>query len=500
MKQNDVKESTEYDNYLNADSRMNDSYKTNLELFFGEEIETPIFDEKLLPKSKDHYKMIKVHFRNIQDHLDFCNATGQVIGYEQKSTYFPLESENKLFDDDPIKDININLLRPQKLTTQYVPEPERLEWTKHWKGMPEYRFTNNRPYKTVEVKIRSEKDVNEFAKLFDQKITEKTIYLWYPKGEKAVKTTKRWVGPVTTPRYPLYIVSKGRHESMFTSRTLADMKVHHYIIIEPQDHDRYVEALETFKINPFATLLVAPFSNHGDGPGRARNWAWDHSISLGFERHWVFDDNIKNFYRLHENARHRIMSSAIFNAMEDFVDRYENIYLAGPQYYFFCADSGRYPPYVLNTRIYSALLIKNDCKHRWRGRYNEDTDLSLRVLKDGDVTIQFNAFLQGKLGTQLLKGGNTEEFYHKEGVTDKEQWRGGNMNATGTINKSKMLVDMHPDVATLAWKYGRWHHYVDYSVFRNNRLILKPGVEIPKETDEYGLWFDDNFDLTKVQF
>ena len=106
------------------------------------------------------------------------------------------------------------------------------------------------------------------------------------------------------PKYPVYIISKGRHESMLTSRSLARMKVPHFIAIEPQDLDNYEKALDEFKIRPYVTLLVAPFSNHGDGPGRARNWCWDHAIQIGTEKHWVLDDNISDFYRLNQNKRY----------------------------------------------------------------------------------------------------------------------------------------------------------------------------------------------------
>ena len=135
----------------------------------------------------------------------------------------------------------------------------------------------------------------------------------------------------------------------------------------------------------------------------------------------------------------------------------------------------------------------NKCKFRWRGRYNEDTDICLRVLKDGDCTIQFNAFLQGKAATQTLKGGNTEEFYHKEGTQDKEKWRDGKLNPEGTINKSQMLVDMHPDVATIVWRYGRWHHYVDYLPFKKNKLRLKKGVKVKNEVNNYGMVLVKNY-------
>jgi len=294
---------------------------------------------------------------------------------------------------------------------------------------------------------------------------------------------------MTNPKNPVYIISKGRADSMLTSRSLSRMKVNHYIAIEPQDKEPYEAALDNFGIRDYVTLLVAPFSNHGDGPGRARNWCWDHAISIGAEKHWVLDDNIVDFYRLNENIRIRVESGAIFKAAEDFVDRYENVPISGFQYRFFIAPNQKYPPYVKNTRIYSCLLISNNCKYRWRGRYNEDTDICLRVLKDGDCTIQFNAFLQGKAATQTVKGGNTAEFYHAEGTQDKSKWRDGQLNPEGTVNKSQMLVDLHPDVATMVWRYGRWHHYVDYSPFKKNKLRLKQNVELNSfaKVDNYGM-------------
>jgi hypothetical protein len=296
---------------------------------------------------------------------------------------------------------------------------------------------------------------------------------------------------MTNPTNPVYIVSKGRSDTMITSKSLSRMKVPHYIVIEPQDEEAYDKALDKFNIRDYVTLIVAPFSNHGDGPGRARNFAWDHSISIGAEKHWVLDDNISDFYRLHQNYRIRVESGVIFKAAEDFVDRFENVPISGFQYRFFIAPNQSYPPYVKNTRIYSTLLIDNNCKHRWRGRYNEDTDICLRVLKDGDCTIQFNAFLQGKAATQTVKGGNTEEFYHKEGL-EKNIWIDG-VNAEGTRNKSEMLVRMHPDVARMVWRYKRWHHYVDYSPFKKNELRYKKDIMLPKSNNEYGMKLVTNF-------
>ena len=164
----------------------------------------------------------------------------------------------------------------------------------------------------------------------------------------------------------------------------------------------------------------------------------------------------------------------VFRSCERFIERYKNIAIGGLNYASFCKQNDRVPPYVLNTRIYSMLLIRNDIPYRWRGRYNEYTDLSLRVLKDGWCTVQFNSFLGEKVTTQRKQGGNTEEFYSKD-----EQ---------GTIPKSQMLVDMHPDVTKLVWKFNRWHHQVDYTGFKQ-KLILKE--EYKNNTDnkinEYGM-------------
>ena len=219
---------------------------------------------------------------------------------------------------------------------------------------------------------------------------------------------------MTNPNYPIYIPSKGRHDTMLTSKSLNRMKVPHNIVVEPQEFDLYEKAISEFDLK-YATLLCLPFSNLGLGSYPARNWAWDHSRENGHEKHWCIDDNISDFYRLNRNERIRVESGAIFKCAEDFVDRFDNVPISGFNYRFFVSPRSKYPPYYLNTKVYSCILIQNDCPHRWRLKYNEDVDLCLQVLKAGLCTIQFNIFLSGKLATQTLKGGNTEELYGKQG-------------------------------------------------------------------------------------
>lgn len=279
------------------------------------------------------------------------------------------------------------------------------------------------------------------------------------------------------PKYPIYIVSKGRWVTRLTSKSLESMNVPYKIIVEEQELDQYASVIDREKILILPRRYLDEYDTFDDlgytkgkGPGAARNFAWDNAIELGHKWHWVMDDNIASFNRLNRNLMCKVMFGGIFAAAEDFVERYENVAVSGFNYDFFAKAKEPLPPFVLNTRIYSCLLIRNDIPYRWRGRYNEDTDLSLRVLKDGWCTIQFNAFLQEKATTQTLKGGNTAEFYEKE----------------GTLPKSKMLEDMHPDVAKVVWKFGRWHHQVDYRKFKGNKLIKK-NIDVPDVVNNYGM-------------
>jgi hypothetical protein len=52
---------------------------------------------------------------------------------------------------------------------------------------------------------------------------------------------------------------------------------------------------------------------------------------------------------------------------------------------------------------------------------------------------------------------------------------------------AQSLQEQHPDIVKITQKWGRWQHQVNYRVFRNNKLILKPGIEIPEGTDNYGM-------------
>ena len=192
---------------------------------------------------------------------------------------------------------------------------------------------------------------------------------------------------------------------------------------------------------------------------------------MGYKRHWQLDDNIKAFYRMNNNIRNKVTTVTIFKIIEDFVDRYKNIGMAGMNYMNFAIPDGR-PPYFQNSRVYSMSLVNNELDYRWRGVYNDDTDICLRMLKDGFCTINFNAFSGDKDATMTTKGGNTPIY------------------TTGDLRSEFVdsLINQHPDVVKKVWRFERWHHQVNYKPFKKNKLIFSDNYITPiNKINEYGM-------------
>jgi hypothetical protein len=273
-------------------------------------------------------------------------------------------------------------------------------------------------------------------------------------------------------KFSIYIVSKGRWESRLTANALDKMGVPYRVVIEPQEHDQYAAVIDPAK------LLILPFSNLGQGSIPARNWIWEHSITNGDGRHWILDDNIAWFAYLNRNKKTRCHCDVPFRAVEDFTERYQNIAISGIQYEMFTPALSKTNEVIFNTRIYSCILIKNDIPFRWRGRYNEDTDLSLRVLKAGYCTALIQVFICKKVTTLTMKGGNTDELYRQDNEFD------------GRLNMAKSLLNQHPDVVKITRKWGRFQHCVNYQPFKENKLIRRTNIDwdsIRGTVNDYGM-------------
>ena len=375
--------------------------------------------------------------------------------------------------------------KPSKKKAKKDNSARDAKWKDQWWQMPMYESHDAAPpYAQVDFKF-NEGDLDLANKMFDQNISEKTISVWYPRLVPGWYSQLRVVGGSSEHRYPIYVISKGRAQKCYTSRFLTQMEVKHFVVCEPSEYQEYKQHVE----NQYATLLqldmsykdsydtcddIGPEFPKGSGP--ARNFVWDDSVKRGAKWHWIMDDNAtEGFHWFWHNVKVKCRTGALLAACEDFVDRYENIGQFGLNYKMFVTMDAYHAPFTMNTRIYSCILNRNDIvgkdgkPYRWRARFNEDTDLSLRILKDGWCTVLANWALFGKSTTMKVKGGNTTSIY-----------------VNGTKEKSEMIARLHPDVAKVVWKFHRWHHEVDYSVFKQELKLKEGVVPVPGENN-YGM-------------
>lgn len=348
------------------------------------------------------------------------------------------------------------------------------QYDDYWQDMPEFTNKDCSPIKKITVNFLTIEDYFEFQKTIGQKLTEKTDSIWHPKQTRMAGEFAYGGAKNVQPRYPICIMSKGRWDNQTTGKKLDEMGLDYKFFVEELEAENYIKELGENKV------IVMPFNNLGQGSIPARNFIWDWAEKNNHGHHWVMDDNIKAFVRFNNNRRINTKTGGIFCAIENFVDRYENIALAGPNDKAFVPDRiENAEPVRFNTRVYSCTLIDTKLDMRWRGRYNEDTDLCLRVLKKGYCTALFSALLMDKAQTNYadgktkgMKGGNTDNVYNQNDFRKAF---------------ADSLAEQHPDCVKVVWKFNRYHHEVDYSGFKDNKLILKDGIVIPKRINNYGM-------------
>jgi hypothetical protein len=193
--------------------------------------------------------------------------------------------------------------------------------------------------------------------------------------------------------------------------------------------------------------------------GAAHNYAWEHSREMGYTHHWIMDDNIRYFLIRKDGRRAKVGNAKALKFNEDFIQKYEN--LAGVALAMSPFMQGK--TFALNTRLYCAVLYRNDLHKygiKWRRGLNDDTIVSLDILKTGYwCTAENRAVGIMKIGTSRkgrLAGGMTD-FYAQGGF----------------IKKSAELVRIHPDCAKTVVKFNRVHHTVDFSQFKQQLIPVK---------------------------
>ncbi len=270
------------------------------------------------------------------------------------------------------------------------------------------------------------------------------------------------------PRYPIYVPSKGRFKNCLTAKFLAEEGVPFSLVVEAAERDEYAERFGDEHV------LVLPFSDRGSVIP-CRNWIKDHATEAGHERHWQLDDNIRFIARRWRAKRIKCDSGPALAVAEDFTDRYTNIAISGLNYWMFVPDRTYQPPFFLNVHVYSCTLIDNSLPNKWRGRYNEDTDMCLQVLADGWCTVLINAFVAEKATTMLMKGGNTDALYQGD----------------GRLKMARELERRWPGVVMTKRRFGRPQHVIADSWRKfDTPLIRREDVDfeaLEGTNNEYGL-------------
>lgn len=72
-------------------------------------------------------------------------------------------------------------------------DPSIPEWKKEWLEMPEFIQEDAQPIKQIIVSFLKKEDIEDFAKLVEQNITENTRSLWYPEVQKERPSNFLWV-------------------------------------------------------------------------------------------------------------------------------------------------------------------------------------------------------------------------------------------------------------------------------------------------------------------
>lgn len=272
------------------------------------------------------------------------------------------------------------------------------------------------------------------------------------------------------PKYPVYVISKGRFKKCLTALFFIQDNIDFKLVVEPQEAEEYSSRYGKERI------LVLPFSNLGLGSIPARNFVWEHAKSQGHVRHWIFDDNIRCIFQVYKGRRIKCNSNVALCVLEEFIERYENIGVAGFNYGMFVIPRTLKKPFYLNCHVYSALLIRNDLAVRWRGRYNEDTDLCLQVLANKLCTILLNVFCIDKIATMRMKGGNTDILY----------------KGRGRLKMARSLERQWPGVVTIKRRFGRPQHFIkDNWKYFDTPLIRKKNVDFSQ--------VKNNFETTLTQ-
>jgi len=378
-------------------------------------------------------------------------------------------------------------------------EAEEQDWNDRlrefdWYDMPEYYYPNDYE-KIVDIHYRKEDKtlIDETILPVDKEFKIKTPNIKIKGGEfnGDTKYTISYDVPSVpeerkkllasdyvcdlsiSAKYPIYVISLSRYdyERSLTINWLEKGKVKYYLVVEPFEKEKYAERLREIKKengNVYGELLVGERDYHKEGKGSVpvRNFVYHHSkYIIKSSKHWILDDNIKEYERRNYTIKKTIYGGVTFRVIEDYVDRYVNVRIAGHDYSSFNPPTKNCLP-VSYTKVFSSILISNEFEEDeiWKGKYNEDLDLSIREWIENRPVMLFRNITCNKIKTGKIKGGNQVDIYKNESDNKEDDW---------SYKKAMEIIQRYKDkydglYVSLKEDYiGRkYHHSVKYERFR----------------------------------
>lgn len=310
--------------------------------------------------------------------------------------------------------------------------------------------------------ICSKDDKQKIHELLEIKKISST-WLWYPQRFPQIK---KYVSVAETEnKYPIFVISKGRakrqgvYKQPHTVEFLEKIGCNYKIVVEQNEYEDYAKSIDK------KNIIILPLDFRGEdnhkGSTPARNFVHRYNCDKDVYAYWILDDNIVDYMYVNNNERYKVRSPIAFRMLEDIMDNFDNLYLVSHQYKMFCPPTDYRNIVQYNSRCYSSILIRTDIPTLnkkgdiWRGVYNEDTDLSLRILKLGLPTVNVNCMNCDKLETGG-KGGNNEIYTEDNNHSGKA--------------KSEALLEHHADCVDMVKRYGRHHHKIRTEMFADIKL------------------------------
>ncbi len=81
---------------------------------------------------------------------------------------------------------------------------DEFDWREEWKDMPEYINEDLSSERQIVVHFRNEEDIQKFAELIEQQVTELTKSLWYPYMADRLSADKLYIDEINKTNLDLF--------------------------------------------------------------------------------------------------------------------------------------------------------------------------------------------------------------------------------------------------------------------------------------------------------